>query len=259
MNNRWVQLGASVVAMVMIANLQYAWTLFVVPLQEGNGWELTHGAVGVHAVHPVPDLGAAARWVAHRSAGAALVHHARRRVHRRRLGGDRVGLDAHAALRLLLHGRRRRGPRLQRLGGVGAQVVQRPPRARRGHHRRRLRLRDGAVHPLIRYLIDTFGYQHGVSRDRHHSGDRYRGGRPAAAASAGRLARRRRRREGRGAEPAQRRALHHLGDAAHAPLLRALCDVCRHVHRRAARHGAGGTARASRGACRSRPSRPRRR
>ena len=41
MNNRWVQLGASVVAMVMIANLQYAWTLFVVPLQEGNGWELT--------------------------------------------------------------------------------------------------------------------------------------------------------------------------------------------------------------------------
>src|SRR3972149_6872425 len=41
MNNRWVQLGASVVAMVMIANLQYAWTLFVVPLQEANGWELT--------------------------------------------------------------------------------------------------------------------------------------------------------------------------------------------------------------------------
>lgn len=40
MNNRWFQLGASVLAMTMIANLQYAWTLFVVPLQQGNGWAL---------------------------------------------------------------------------------------------------------------------------------------------------------------------------------------------------------------------------
>jgi OFA family oxalate/formate antiporter-like MFS transporter len=40
MHNRWVQLGASLVAMVMIANLQYAWTLFVVPLREGNDWQL---------------------------------------------------------------------------------------------------------------------------------------------------------------------------------------------------------------------------
>jgi hypothetical protein len=29
MTNRWLQLVASVVAMVMIANLQYAWTMFV--------------------------------------------------------------------------------------------------------------------------------------------------------------------------------------------------------------------------------------
>jgi MFS transporter, OFA family, oxalate/formate antiporter len=40
-NNRWFQLGASLVAMVMIANLQYAWTLFVNPMREGNGWTLT--------------------------------------------------------------------------------------------------------------------------------------------------------------------------------------------------------------------------
>jgi MFS transporter, OFA family, oxalate/formate antiporter len=40
MKSRWFQLGASVVAMTMIANLQYAWTLFVVPLQQANGWEL---------------------------------------------------------------------------------------------------------------------------------------------------------------------------------------------------------------------------
>ncbi|MBM3819879.1 MAG: oxalate/formate MFS antiporter [Acidimicrobiia bacterium] len=39
-NNRWFQLGASLVAMIMIANLQYAWTLFVNPLRESNGWTL---------------------------------------------------------------------------------------------------------------------------------------------------------------------------------------------------------------------------
>jgi OFA family oxalate/formate antiporter-like MFS transporter len=39
-NNRWFQLGASLVAMVMIANLQYAWTLFVNPMRQGNGWTL---------------------------------------------------------------------------------------------------------------------------------------------------------------------------------------------------------------------------
>jgi OFA family oxalate/formate antiporter-like MFS transporter len=40
-NNRWFQLCASVVAMIMIANLQYAWTLFVKPLQADTGWKLS--------------------------------------------------------------------------------------------------------------------------------------------------------------------------------------------------------------------------
>ena len=40
-HNRWFQLCASLVAMVMIANLQYAWTLFVQPLQTGTGWKLS--------------------------------------------------------------------------------------------------------------------------------------------------------------------------------------------------------------------------
>ena len=40
-HNRWFQLCASVVAMIMIANLQYAWTLFVKPLQLGTGWKLS--------------------------------------------------------------------------------------------------------------------------------------------------------------------------------------------------------------------------
>jgi len=40
-NNRWFQLIASVISMIMIANLQYAWTLFVQPLQKGTGWQLS--------------------------------------------------------------------------------------------------------------------------------------------------------------------------------------------------------------------------
>jgi OFA family oxalate/formate antiporter-like MFS transporter len=41
LNNRWFQLGASLVAMIMIANLQYSWTLFVSPLQKATGWKLS--------------------------------------------------------------------------------------------------------------------------------------------------------------------------------------------------------------------------
>ena len=40
-HNRWFQLVASVIAMVMIANLQYAWTLFVEPMRVGTGWKLS--------------------------------------------------------------------------------------------------------------------------------------------------------------------------------------------------------------------------
>jgi OFA family oxalate/formate antiporter-like MFS transporter len=40
-NNRWFQLVASLIAMIMIANLQYAWTLFVAPMQKQTGWALS--------------------------------------------------------------------------------------------------------------------------------------------------------------------------------------------------------------------------
>jgi MFS transporter, OFA family, oxalate/formate antiporter len=40
-HNKWFQLVASVVAMVMIANLQYSWTLFVKPMQQATGWKLS--------------------------------------------------------------------------------------------------------------------------------------------------------------------------------------------------------------------------
>ena len=39
--NRWIRLSAAVVAMVMIGNLQYAWTLFVRPMMAGHNWKLS--------------------------------------------------------------------------------------------------------------------------------------------------------------------------------------------------------------------------
>lgn len=38
LSNRWFQLGAGIVGMVAVANFQYAWTLFVLPLQQRHGW-----------------------------------------------------------------------------------------------------------------------------------------------------------------------------------------------------------------------------
>lgn len=37
-SNRWVQLVAGIVGMVAVANFQYSWTLFVLPLHHRHGW-----------------------------------------------------------------------------------------------------------------------------------------------------------------------------------------------------------------------------
>ena len=39
-SNRWWQLTCGVFCMMLIANLQYGWTLFVKPMQTANGWDL---------------------------------------------------------------------------------------------------------------------------------------------------------------------------------------------------------------------------
>src|SRR5207249_1175947 len=39
--NRWFQLVASVIAMLMIANLQYSWNLFTEPIRKSMGWKLS--------------------------------------------------------------------------------------------------------------------------------------------------------------------------------------------------------------------------
>jgi OFA family oxalate/formate antiporter-like MFS transporter len=40
LNNRWLQLLSAIVCMVLIANLQYGWTLFINPLNQAHGWSL---------------------------------------------------------------------------------------------------------------------------------------------------------------------------------------------------------------------------
>src|SRR5262249_18936592 len=37
---RWVQLVVGITGMVAVANFQYSWTLFVLPMQQRHGWEL---------------------------------------------------------------------------------------------------------------------------------------------------------------------------------------------------------------------------
>ncbi len=37
-HNRWIQLLAGIFALIAVANFQYAWTLFVLPIQERHGW-----------------------------------------------------------------------------------------------------------------------------------------------------------------------------------------------------------------------------
>ncbi|MDR5754772.1 oxalate/formate MFS antiporter, partial [Caballeronia sp. LZ024] len=37
-SNRWVQLAIGIICMGLVANLQYAWTLFVVPMDAKHHW-----------------------------------------------------------------------------------------------------------------------------------------------------------------------------------------------------------------------------
>ena len=39
--NRWIHLSAAVVAMIMISNIQYGWTLFVQPMMTAHNWKLS--------------------------------------------------------------------------------------------------------------------------------------------------------------------------------------------------------------------------
>jgi MFS transporter, OFA family, oxalate/formate antiporter len=40
-NGRWLHLSLSILCMIMIANLQYGWSVFVSPMQQAHGWAVT--------------------------------------------------------------------------------------------------------------------------------------------------------------------------------------------------------------------------
>ena len=147
LQNRWFQLVASVIAMIMIANLQYAWTFFVPADADQHGLEAFRHSIRVHPVHPLSDVGPAARRVADRSPRSARLHQRRRVAVRPGVGRPRLRHVAADAVRPLLRRRNGRGLRLQRLDRIGAEVVQGSTRPRGRHHGGGIRRRHCALHP----------------------------------------------------------------------------------------------------------------
>src|SRR5215203_1432342 len=105
-NNRWFQLVASLIAMIMIANLQYAWTLFVNPMQQATGWKVSEiqWAFTLFILFQT--------WVQ----PARLRH------------------DTADALHVVRDCRHRRRARLRRLHRIGPEVVHQGPRVGVGNH-----------------------------------------------------------------------------------------------------------------------------
>src|SRR5207244_11950659 len=138
---RWWQLGAGIGAMMAIANLQYAWTLFTVPLTQSLHATLSAVQVAFTLFiltetwlvpfegYLVDRLGA--RLIV--TAGSVLV------------GLGWIGWNRRLpgrALRVVLPRRHRRRGGLRRLRGNRAQMVPRPAGPRRRRDGRRLRARD---------------------------------------------------------------------------------------------------------------------
>ena len=121
--NRWVRLSAAVIAMMMIANLQYGWTLFVDPIRAATGWKLSDVQWGFtlfifFETWIMPCSG----WLIDRSGSARVSIHRRFAVRR---GMDGAGRRANASrvVRTLLVGRIRRGTGLLRIDGNRTEVV----------------------------------------------------------------------------------------------------------------------------------------
>ena len=76
--------------MVMIANLQYGWTLFVNPINKAHGWSIAVDPVRLRHLHCARDLAHADRGLDRRHARPATRPEAHGRV-RRRLGRARLG------------------------------------------------------------------------------------------------------------------------------------------------------------------------
>ena len=125
--------------MVLIANLQYAWTLFVDPIQQAHGWSIAEIQVAF-SIFIARNLAHADRGLHRRSSrsdsGPRLMIV---------FGGVLVGvawvLNAYAIRSEMLYRRRRylgdrRRRDLRHMRGQRGEVVPRPPRSRCGPTRR---------------------------------------------------------------------------------------------------------------------------
>ncbi len=78
--NPWVQLIIGIICMVMIANLQYGWTLFVGPINEKYHWGKASIQVAFTIFVCLGDLARAYRGMAGRQVRPSLDHGHRRRA-----------------------------------------------------------------------------------------------------------------------------------------------------------------------------------
>jgi MFS family permease len=127
LHNRWFQLVALLIAVIMIANLQYAWTLFVTPLQGGTGWKLSEIQAAFTLfilfqtwVQPLDG------WLIDRLGPRGFISVAGLLcgLGWAGLGRARLRHDAADAVHDVLRRRHRRCLCLQRLDRIGAEVVQ---------------------------------------------------------------------------------------------------------------------------------------
>ena len=148
--NRWFQLCASLVAMIMIANLQYAWTLFVKPLQAGTGWKLSDIQLAATLfilcqTWAQPCQG----WLIDRMGPRLFISIAGVLCG---IGWGGMGYATSLPMLYTLYVLAGIGAALVYGGSIGSALkwFTDEPRAGVRHHGRRLRRRRGAVHPVHR-------------------------------------------------------------------------------------------------------------
>ena len=170
--NRWSQLAAATLVMVMIANLQYAWTMFVGPIIAVHGWRLSDVQWGFTIFIAVET------WMMPFS-GYIIDHHGARFSSLRGralfcgLGWASLGLVQALSLPLYF---------CYALAGIGAGLVysgatsialrQFPDRRgfAAGIIAAGLRLRLGVLHAPDRVIDSSEQLSHGFSRDGRDSG-----------------------------------------------------------------------------------------
>ena len=145
--NRWLQLIAGIICMVMIANLQYGWTYFVDPIGARFHWSRTEIQVAftifvATETWLVPVEG----WFVDRY-GPRIVVMLGGIVVAHRVDDERVhNVAADAVRRERRIGGRGRGRGVRHVRRQRAQVVRRSARARGRPHRGRLRRGRGGDH-----------------------------------------------------------------------------------------------------------------